>query len=120
MDQNYLLNLENAIIEKYGPETVENPRKYWDVEQEKKYLQEIKDISKNESKQHQEHLNLNGVFMPAKLFMKENSRICCICNKYSFKKCDDVYLSKYNSCLICFIEKIEGREQKWLERNSKK
>ena len=45
-DPNHLIKVEKAIQEKYGAETVQNPKTNWDQEKEKEYLQQIKKISK--------------------------------------------------------------------------
>ena len=114
-DPNQLLNIEKAIKEKFGEKTIQNPKSNWDIEKEKDYLLQLKEMSRKEisSDKQEETIELNGVLLSKKLFNKENDKICIICKKYSFKKNDDVYLSKYNTCFKCFIEKIEGREEKW-------
>ena len=38
MDLNDIARFEKAIAKKYGPEAIENPRKHWNDEKEKKYL----------------------------------------------------------------------------------
>ena len=36
-DPNRIARIEKAIAKKYGHETIENPRKYWNEEKEKSY-----------------------------------------------------------------------------------
>jgi len=43
-DPNYAIKVEQAIAEKYGKETVVNPKSGWDDEKEKKYLDELKEV----------------------------------------------------------------------------
>jgi len=38
--QDYIVKLEKAISQKYGEEATHNPRRYWDEEKEKEYLQQ--------------------------------------------------------------------------------
>ena len=38
-DPNRIAAIEKAITEKYGKETVENPRSRWNEEKEKEYLE---------------------------------------------------------------------------------
>ena len=112
MDQNFLYNLEKSIKDKYGEETIKNPKADWTQEKEKSYLEQLKHLEYKSSIT-DEMVNINGVFIPQKLFIKENNKNCVICKSYSLKKDDDIYLSKYGTCFKCFLERIEGREEKW-------
>ena len=56
---------------------------------------------------------VNGVFIPKKLLNKESERSCPVCNTYSFKSNDDVYMTKFDCCEKCYIQWIEGREDRW-------
>ena len=40
-----MAKFEQAIAQKYGDAAVANPRSFWDEEKEKKYLEELKEIS---------------------------------------------------------------------------
>ena len=42
-DPNYAIKVEKAIAKKYGEETIQNPKKNWDDDKEKKYLSQIKE-----------------------------------------------------------------------------
>ena len=119
-DPNNLLRLEKAIIEKYGEATVKNPKATWTDEKEKEYLQQLKELAENHHKTSQgpETIEIDGVLIPKKLFTKENNRICFACKCYSFKKDDDIYLSKFKTCFKCYIQYVEGREEKWLNKIS--
>ncbi len=113
-DPNYVVKLEKAIAKKYGKEAIENPKKYWTDEKERKYLSEIKEFY--ESVEHKEDLEkdeVNGVFIPKKLLNKESERSCPVCNTYSFKSNDDVYMTKFDCCEKCYIQWVEDREDRW-------
>ena len=73
-DPDYLIKVEKAIQKKYGDEAIQNPKANWDEDKEKEYLSEIKKIYK-ESKTN-EKVEVNGILMPKKLFMKESNRTC--------------------------------------------
>ncbi len=108
-DLNKIAGLEKAIKEKYGKEAVQNPRANWTPEKEKRYLESIK---KKEKKPKEVRT------IPFEEFeIKENKlrdsldqeRTCPVCNKYSFKYYDDLYMNKFNCCQKCYIMNIEGR-----------
>ena len=101
-DPNYAVKVEQAIAEKYGEEAVVNPKSQWDEEKEKEYLGQLKDVYK--------------VGMPSEDFDKEESkRSCPVCNTYSFKSYDDVYMTKFECCRNCYIQWIEHREDRWMK-----
>ena len=115
-DPNYVVKLEKAIAKKYGEEAVENPKKYWTDEKEKQYLSDLKEFYKDtDEKEDIDKDDVNGVFIPKKLLNRESNRSCPICNTYSFKSNDDVYMSKFDCCEKCYIQWIEGREERWLK-----
>jgi hypothetical protein len=39
-DPNYIAKLEKAITQKYGEEAINNPRRFWDEDKEKEYIQQ--------------------------------------------------------------------------------
>jgi hypothetical protein len=47
--QDYIVKLEKAISEKYGEEATHNPRRYWDEDKEKEYIQQSK-VGQNRSR----------------------------------------------------------------------
>ena len=113
-DPNYAIKVEKAITKKYGAETVQHPKKNWNDEKEREYLSELKEFYSNqpiEEDSDKEHIN--GVFIPKKLLNKESERSCPVCNTYSFKSNDDVYMTKFGCCEKCYIQWIEGREDRW-------
>lgn len=104
-DDNYLIKIEKAIQEKYGEETIQNPKITWDEEKEKEYLEQIKKIAKQEKPK--EKIEIDGVLMPKKLFRKESKRTCPVCKTYSFNSRDDLYMVKFNHCFGCWLKKKE-------------
>ena len=113
-DPNYPIKIEQAIAKKYGKETVVNPKSKWDNEKEKKYLDELKEVYYNNvDKEDLDKEEVDGVFIPTKLLKEESSRSCPVCKTYSFKSNDDVYMTKFECCFKCYIQWVEGREDRW-------
>lgn len=122
-DPDRLIKVERAIAEKYGEETTRNPHSFWDKETEKNFLQELKKVEEKHLKRQQESekVEFNGVLLPKKLVSSEetSSRTCAVCGVYSFDSRDDLYMSKFECCNRCYIEHIEGREDKWQYKKNK-
>jgi len=115
-DPNYVAKVEQAIAKKYGEATIQHPKKDWTDEKEKEYLAQQKELHYKEL--HDEDIDkvqVNGVFVPKKLIKKNSNRSCPVCNVYSFKSNDDVYMSKFQCCEKCYIQWVEGREERWLK-----
>ncbi len=113
-DPNYPIKVEQAIAKKYGKETVVNPKSQWNDEKEKKYLDELKEVYYNNvDKEDLDKEEVDGVFIPKKLLKEESNRSCSTCNTYSFKSKDDVYMTKFGCCFKCYVQYIEGREDRW-------
>ena len=115
-DPNYVVKVEKAIAEKYGNDTIQNPKKYWTEEKEKEYLSQLKEFHKERDDSEDYNTDeINGVFIPKKLLNKESDRSCPICKTYSFKSIDDVYMTKFDCCFKCYVQWVEGREERWLK-----
>ena len=115
-DPNYVVKLEKAIAKKYGQEAIDNPKANWTDEKEKEYLSQLKDLYQDyDERTIGDQEEVNGVFIPKKLLNKESDRSCPVCNTYSFKSNDDVYMTKFDCCEKCYIQWVEGREERWLE-----
>ena len=113
-DPNYVAKIEKAITEKYGEETIKHPKKDWDDEKEKEYLEQLKQLHHLEL--HEEDIDkveIEGVFVPRKLINKNSERSCPICDTYSFMSHDDVYMTKFNCCHKCYVQWVEDREERW-------
>jgi len=115
---NDIARLEKAISERWGEETIQNPKADWSEDKEKKYLEQIKDLTDktNQSKRAEEKVEIDGVFVSSKLIKKsKNSRSCPVCKIYSFDKKDDVYMNKYECCFKCYLAWVEDREERWMK-----
>ena len=115
-DPNYVAKLEKAIADKYGDETIVNPRSNWDDQKEKIHKEQVQKLRQKEAllDELNEKVEVNGVLIPKKLFTKDSqSRACPVCNTYSFNLRDDVYMKKFECCYNCYIQWVEGREERW-------
>ena len=115
-DWDHIARLEKAIKKKYGLEAVINPKNNWTDEKEKEYLKQIKEIYDQEKAREEEieKVEKDGFFIPKNLINKKSKRKCTTCGIYSFSKSDDLYMNKYDCCFKCYIQWVEGREEKWL------
>ena len=114
-DPNYIAKLERAISQKYGEEAINNPKRFWNDEKEKDYLEQIKEDARKfrEMISKEEKVEAHGFLINKKLLNKDTNRTCSICENYSFHIRDNVYMSKFECCLKCYIQWVEGREQRW-------
>jgi len=116
-DPNRIAAIEKAIAEKYGGDAIQNPKANWDEEKEKEYLQQMKEFYEKNQKnnQTQDKINVNGIKVSKKLLNRESLRTCPVCNSFSRKAKDDVYLIKFECCETCFDRYVDGREERWLK-----
>jgi hypothetical protein len=116
-DLNYIANVEKAISEKYGAETVQNPKNLWSKEKEEQYLVQIKKLQEKTDRLQQkiEKVELSSFLISKKLLNKDSNRTCSVCNTYSFDSKDDVYTNKFDCCFKCYIQYVEDREERWLK-----
>jgi hypothetical protein len=115
---NTIAKIEKAIVEKYGREALYDPVGNWNPEKEKKYLEEIKQLSTKERKialKTIRQYEINGVLVEDGLYIKENvERVCPECEEYSFDSKDDIYMKRYSCCQKCYYQWVDGREERWL------
>jgi len=111
----YIAKIEKAIEDKYGEEAIQNPKANWSEDKEKEYLQQIKKIHKKEYKiqEARDKIEVNGFFISKKLLSKDSERLCLVCETYSFEMKDDLYMNKYDCCFNCYVQWVEGREERW-------
>ena len=114
-DPHYIVKLEKAIAEKYGPEAIQNPKKGWDEEKEKEYIEQSKRYYERlqSLEEKSEKVEVDGIFIPKKLLSKKSNRTCPTCKAYSFKIQDDIYMNKYGCCFKCYYQYVDGREERW-------
>jgi len=115
-DWDKLAEFERAISKKYGAEAVQNPKANWTDEKEHEYLDQLKKLSEKEMELYEkdEKVQLNGILVPKKLLNRESNRTCPVCDTYSFDVRDDVYMNKFDCCWNCYLQWVEGREERWL------
>ena len=115
-DQDYIAKLERAITQKYGSETIGNPHAAWDEEREKAYIAQSQEEQRKFSKmaKTQDKVEQDGFLINKKLLTRDHNRACPICSRYSFRSRDDMYMSKFKTCFMCYIKWIEGREERWV------
>ena len=116
LDLNDIAKFEQAIAKKYGPEAVENPRKYWNDEKEKEYQEQLKKLAKKErlNEEKDDKVEQDGFLISKKLLNKETTRrVCPVCKTYSFKIKDDVFMNKFDCCYNCYIQWVDDREERW-------
>ena len=111
-DPDYIAKLEKAIADKYGKETIAHPKADWDDQKEMEYLNELK-TNYRRLNEEQEKEEVNGVLISKELLNKKTNRSCPTCNSYSFKSRDDLYMTKFGCCFSCYIQFVEGREERW-------
>ena len=106
-DSKYVAKVEHAITEKYGKEAVTHPRAEWTDEQEKEYLEQLKKLAKQERAMRERHekVDAGGFLVSKKLLNKDSSRVCPVCNAYSFSIGDDVIFAKHGCCSKCYNKK---------------
>ena len=116
LDLNDIARFENAIAKKYGPEAIENPRKHWNDEKEKSYQDQIKKLAEKELafEEKDDKVEVDGFLISKKLLNKDTTRRTCpVCKTYSYKIRDDVFMNKFECCHKCYMQWVEGREERW-------
>ena len=114
--QDYIAKLEKAISQKYGDETIDNPKRFWDENKEKEYLQQSVEEQQKFAKnaESQDKIEADGFLINKKLLNRDHNRTCPVCSKYSFHPRDDLYMNKFEACFKCYIQYIDGgREERW-------
>tara|TARA_B100001057_G_scaffold501174_1_gene621542 strand:- start:3758 stop:4135 length:378 start_codon:yes stop_codon:yes gene_type:complete len=112
-DLNEIAQIESSIKKKYGEEAIQNPKSSWTQDKEKKFLADLKEFykdkktSKKTSKEEGFRINFS------EKLLKKQERTCPVCQAYSFSSRDDLYMNKFKCCFKCYIQYIEGREERW-------
>ena len=114
-DPNYVVRVEKAIADKYGKETIKNPRDSWNPEKEEEYQEQLKKFldRTRQTTAEKEKVDINGVLISKKLLNRDTNRTCPVCSEYSFSFKDDVYMNKFECCFECYVKHVEGREERW-------
>jgi len=116
-DPNRIASIEKAISDKYGDDTIQNPKANWDEEKKKEYLVQMKELYQKVQKndQWQEKIDLNGIKVSKKLFNRDSTKHCPVCGSFARTAKDDVCLIKFDCCDTCFERYVDGREERWLK-----
>jgi hypothetical protein len=114
-DPNQVVKIEKAIADKYGTETILNPKSLWNEDKEKEYQEQIKELQQKQLfiEENSHKVEIDGVFISKKLLNKDSKRTCPVCSIYSFSLEDDIYMNKFECCKICYVKYIEDREERW-------
>ena len=109
--------IEKAISKKYGEEAIQNPKANWDENKEKEYLIQMKELYNNNNKKqvYSEKVEVNGIKISKKLLNRESLNNCPVCASFPRSTMDDVCLVKFECCNKCYIQYVEGREERWLK-----
>lgn len=111
-DLNEIAKIEKAIKDKYGEEAIKNPNGSWDKEKEEKYLNELKNFYQRSSRKRTTE-EAAGFVVKNKKSKNQVDRTCPVCRSYSFSARDDLYMVKFDCCFNCYIQYVEGREERW-------
>ena len=116
-DLNYIASVEKAIKDKYGDEAIQNPMSNWDEEKEKQYLEQMKELynKSTKNKEWKDKVDVNGIKVTKKLLNRESLKTCPVCGAFPKSVKDDVCLVKFDCCNNCYIQYVEGREDRWLQ-----
>jgi len=114
-DPNQVVKIEKAIADKYGTETILNPKSLWNEDKEKEYQEQIKELQQKQLfiEENSHKVEIDGVFISKKLLNKDSKRTCPVCSIYSFSLEDDIYMNKFECCKICYVKYVEDREERW-------
>jgi hypothetical protein len=113
-DWNKIAQLERAIAQLWGEEAIQNPKGNWTDEKEQEYKKQIKELWDKERELEEIKVKQNGFFITQKLLNRETqANNCPVCNKLARTSKDDVYIIKFDCCFSCYVQWVEGREERW-------
>ena len=112
VDLNQIAKIEKAIKEKYGEDAIQNPKGTWDKEKEAKYLEDLKAFYERSYRQKKTEV-VGDIKIKTKKSSYKVDRTCPVCGSYSFSHQDDLYMTKFECCFNCYIQYVEGREERW-------
>jgi len=114
-DYDQLARFEKAIQKKYGPTAVVNPKSGWNDEKEREYLKSLKSFYGTTPSTVTQKIKVGDIFISKAFLEGEESNTCLTCEKYSMSRRDDVYMTKFQCCMECYFEYVDGREQRWTD-----
>ena len=117
-DWDHIAKIEKAINQKYGKEAIINPNSSWSEAKEKEYLEQLKEVNVKQASldEQQEKVEADGFLINKKLLTRETIiSNCPVCTKRLKTVKDDIYNNKFECCHRCYIEYVEGRQNRWLK-----
>ena len=111
-DPDYVVKVEKAIAEKYGEDTIINPKSNWNKEKEQKYVEGLRQFY-DRKKEKETKIKVDEFYISEKMISKQTNRDCPVCDTYSFDSKDDLYMVKFDCCYKCYIQFVEHREERW-------
>jgi len=111
IDYDYAARVEKEVAKKYGNDAIDHPKANWNIEKEKQYIQQAREMAIKEAQNVVVRKELEqDVLIDEKLFKKTDSSMlfgkkCPICEKRSQHARDEVYFKLYGCCYICSIKK---------------
>jgi hypothetical protein len=114
-DLNELAALEQMFAKDYGKESIRNFRSDWDKNKEKEYLRQLKSLNQKGAGKDSEKINIDGIQVSKRALNKKIERSCPVCKTYSFSGKDDLYMNRFECCFECYVEFVDGREDRWRE-----
>ena len=112
-DFDQIAKFEKAIEKKYGPSAVINPKSKWTIEKERNYLKDLKEFYRPSEGEETEKVRFGDVLISPLLLETESKNTCNVCDTYSLARFDDVYMNKYECCMKCYYDYVDGREARW-------
>ena len=113
-DLDRVAKFEKAIKDKYGEEAIQNPKKNWGPDKEDRFLNERKQFySKIYSRSENSTIQKGDYKVSEKFYKNSKNRQCPVCDDYLFSNLEFGYITKYGCCKTCYINFVEGREERW-------
>ena len=115
---NYIVKLEQAIAKNMAKMPLSIRSLLWTDEKEEQYLKDLKEYytKARKSLENTEKIEEDGFLIPKNLITRKSKRKCPVCNIFSFEMRDDLYMNKFECCFKCYVQWVEDREERWLER----
>ena len=112
-DYDQIAKFEKAIEKKYGSEAIANPKAGWNQQKEQEYLKDLKEFYSKNDGDTSEKIRVGDVLIAKQFLDSTEENTCPVCEEYSMSTRDDVYMSKFDCCMKCFFEFVDGREDRW-------
>ena len=114
-DLNEIAAIEKMFSEEYGKESIKNFKSDWNQAKEKKYLRQLKLHNKKINSAETATVIVDGIRFSQNVIEKKEERTCPVCKTYSFSGKDDLYMNRFKCCYECYIDFVQGREDRWSE-----